>query len=210
MKIRLGEIVDVQIGYQHREKIGAASDGTYKLIQVKDVVKEGDRFSEFFEPSVGIWTGSLYRVTPKGDPDRYRVGPGDVLFLARGSRNFAIPIEPRSVRPGGVDWGNVVVGSYFFILRPRPDRLFPEYLAWAINQPPAQKQLDDMAHGSHMKLIPKKRFEELEIDLPPVEVQKKIVRLNALAERERHLTETIQVKRAELVRATTLRAAKQG
>jgi len=112
--------------------------------------------------------------------------------------------------PRDPEWENLIVGSFFFILRPRPDRVLPEYLAWAINQPPAQRQLDDTAHGTHMKLIPKKMFEELEIDLPPVEIQEQIVRMNTLVERERHLTEAIQAKRAELVRAASLRAAKQG
>ncbi len=210
MKTRIGEIADVQIGYQHREPIGAASVGTHKLIQVKDVVERGDRFSGFFEPALGIWTGRLYRVTPKGNPDRYRVRPGDVLFLARGSRNFAILIDPRSVQPFRDEWENVIVASLFFILRPHGERILPGYLAWSINQPLAQRQLDDMAHGSHMKLVPKKKFEEVEIPLPNTDIQGKIVGLNVLAERERRLMEAIQARRAELVRVASLRAATQG
>lgn len=210
MKARICDIAEVQIGYQHRDKIGAAEVGSHQIIQPKDVVEPGDRFSESFEPAAGIWTGSLYMVTPKGDPDRYLVGPGDVLFTARGSRNFAIPIDARSVRPPVRDWGKVIAGSFFFILRPRAEQVSPGYLAWAINQPPVQRQLDDAAHGSHMKLIPKKMFEAVEIDLPPLAVQAAIVKLNELAERERRLSTLIQAKRAELVRIASLAAARQG
>jgi hypothetical protein len=209
MKTRICDIAEVQIGYQHRDKIGAAEVGSHQIIQPKDVVEPGDRFSESFEPAAGIWTGSLYMVSPKGDPDRYLVGPGDVLFTARGSRNFAIPIDARSVRPPVRDWGKVIAGSYFFILRPRVERVLPGYLAWVINQSLVQRQLDDAAHGSHMKLIPKKMFEEVEIDLPSMAVQETIVKVNVLSERERRLSSLIQSKRAELVRVASLTAAQQ-
>src|SRR5712671_3645249 len=56
---------------------------------------------------------------------------------------------------------------YFYILRPNADRVDPEYLAWFINQPTTQACLERLQRGSHIKIIPKSAFEELEVVLPP-------------------------------------------
>jgi len=207
MRLKLSELATVHLGYQHREKIEPASVGTHRVIQVKDLVTEG-RFSEFFESPVGIWTGSLYMVTPKGPVWKYQVEGGDVLFVAKGNRNYGVAVQRRWVHPYPESWENVVVGSHFYILRPSIKRVDPEYLAWYLNQPPTQRLLPSLATGSHMKMIPKAAFEDILVDVPSLATQHKIVDLHFLAQRERRLVSSISQKRSAIVREICLRAAR--
>src|SRR5262249_42884475 len=127
------------------------------------------------------------------------VGQGDVLFLARGHRLGAAAVnEPLT--------GTIATG-YFFILRPSA-RVRPGYLAWAINQREFQEQMRPFVRGSHIPLITKGDFAELRVEVPPLEVQDRIVALDELHRRERHLVAQIQAKRDELIHVISQRAAK--
>jgi hypothetical protein len=182
---KLIEIAEVLGGYQHRgtpSDIGNESDGSHVIIQVRDL-DLGGRFRDEVLSSNGVvpyvWYDGLYHVTPAADPGRYRVLPGDVLFLARGQRLIAVPVTAPPE--------NAIAAYHFYIVRPYGDRLQPEYLAWYINQPPARAYLGERLHGSHMKMVPKSAFEELVIEIPPLQVQKAVVELEQLRQREEYL-----------------------
>jgi hypothetical protein len=184
MKMRIDEITQPQIGYQHREPIKMASTGSHRAIQIKDLDREG-RFSDYLSTAPAkLWTSSLYMVTPKGDPHRYCVQPDDVLFLSRGQRNFAIPMVPRFVQPFPDSWDNILALYYFYILRIQKSAITPEYLAWSLNQPAAQQYFEQNARGSHMKLIPVEAFSALELPVPPLSTQEKIVELEHKRQQE--------------------------
>ncbi len=208
MKFKVSELAIVQLGYQQREKNDSRSIGTHKLLQVKDVVTEG-RFLEYFESSMGIWTGNLHMVTPKGQAWKYQIQPGDVLFVAKGNRNYGIAIDPRWVRPYPESWENVLASSHFYILRPSVQRIIPEYLAWCLNQPSTQSLLQSIATGSLMKMIPKISFENILLDVPTIEIQRKIIDLQFLSEQERYLMNSISKKRSLIIQTVCDKAAKE-
>ena len=85
----------------------------------------------------------------------------------------------------------------------------PEYLAWYINQTPAQNFIQSHARGSGILLMPKKDFQEMEIDLPPLETQHSIVKLDRLQQKEKRLLQELAEKRSQLIQAVCLKAAKQ-
>jgi len=191
MKQKIKEIVDIQIGYQFRGKIEADPNGTYKVIQIRD-------FDEF----QNLQVTDLNKVTLKYDAERYVVNKGDVLFLARGHRNYAIHIKD-SLK-------DTIVASYFFILRLRNENILPEYLAWFIMQAPAQAYLHNIARrGTHMPMVPKSAFENLPIDIPDIETQKTIIKLDTLLEKERSLFGQLQEKRTQFIKAVCLKAIKK-
>ena len=98
----------------------------------------------------------------------------------------------------------------FFILKFDASKILPEFLAWYINQSPAQKYLQSMAkRGSHMPIIGKSEFEDLKIEMPALSVQEKIVKLNNLLQKEINLIELIKEKRNQLVQSICLSAARQ-
>jgi len=208
MRQRIDKLVDIQIGYQFRERLTMGSHGTHQVIQVKDIDELNDH---------RLVASSLYRATPKTDTGKYEVTNGDVVFLSKGRRNSATLIEGLAqdlplLHPDGrqetVRMPTIVAG-YFFILRPLIDNLSPDYLAWAINAPPAQTYLRSVASGSAMPFIPKQAFAELEIDVPPTDRQRLIVELHRLARRESVLLRQLEQKRSELTAAICVAAARE-
>ena len=205
--MQLKEISEIQIGYQHRDKstpIDMGSTGSHRIIQIKDLDPEG-RFKDVVLERGGIapyvWSGSLYQVTPSGGADRYLVNEGDVLFLSRGQRPHAVSIaEPLE---------NAVAAYYFYILRTDPTHVLPEYLVWFINQPKAQSYLERRQRGSHIKMIPKAAFEELEVAIPPLATQRIIVELERLRQKEEHTMNRLADARKRLVNGIALRAAQE-
>ena len=187
MKIK--EIAKIQIGYQSRGRITPDPKGTHQVIQIKDINPENR-----LDPS------DLFRVTPQGAVNRYLVDKGDVLFQFKGKGNPAIPITEHLE--------DTIATSYFYILKIEADKVLPEYLAWYINQTPGQVFIQSCARGSGMLMIPKKDFVELDLDIPPMETQKIIVRLDNLQRKEGRLLRELEIKRSLLIQGVCLKAAK--
>jgi restriction endonuclease S subunit len=190
VKIVLRQLVQVQIGYQARRGIEPDAKGVCQVIQIKDLDDQGC-----------LRTDGLYRITPESNYVRYQVNKGDVLFLSRGKRNFATPVS--------VSLGNTIAAGYFFILKLNSSTVLPDYLAWYINSAPAQQFVKNVARGTHMPVVPKSAFEDLEVDVPTLRTQQTIVALDKLSKKERSLLQKLEQRRSELVRASCLQATKQ-
>jgi restriction endonuclease S subunit len=190
MKQKIKEIAEIQIGYQFRGRIETDPKGTHKVIQIRD-------FDEF----QNLRVADLYKVTLKYDAERYNVNKGDILFLARGHRNYAIPIKD--------SLEDTIAASYFFILRLRNKNILPGYLAWFIKQAPAQAYLHNIARrGTHMPMVPKSAFEDMPVNIPDIETQKTIIELDNLLVKERSLLSQLQEKRTQFIKAICLKAVK--
>jgi restriction endonuclease S subunit len=85
----------------------------------------------------------------------------------------------------------------------------PEYLAWFLNQPPAQALLQSISQGSGTTMVSKAAFGDLAIDVPVLATQKQIVQLDQLRCKEAFLQKQIEQKRDQLVQAVCLTAMKQ-
>lgn len=189
MKIALRHLAQVQIGYQARRRIEPDPGGVCQVIQIKDLDDQGT-----------LHTEGLYRITPESNYARYQVNKGDVLFLSRGNRNFATPVN--------VNLAHTIAAGYFFILKLDSPTVLPDYLAWYINSAPAQRFIKNVARGTHMPVVPKSALEDLEVDVPSLRTQRSIVALNELSKKERSLLQRLEQRRGELVRAFCLQAAK--
>lgn len=189
MKVDLKDVADVQIGYQPRCQLANHLKGSHLVIQMRDFDAEGCFHAD-----------TLARVTPETDTSRYAVRDGDVVFQARGTRNRAFVLR-------GVP-AATLASNHFYIVRMRPNVALPQFLAWSVNLPSAQEHLMERAQGTTMMLVPKDAFESLEIDVPPLAVQRRISDLTCLADCERQLMTAIQGKREKLISAVCLRALK--
>jgi restriction endonuclease S subunit len=190
MGVPLKKLAQVQIGYQARRRIDPDPKGLCQIVQIKDLDAQGD-----------LCTEGLYRITPESNHARYQVSKGDVLFLSRGSRNFATSVD--------VNLRNTIAAGYFFILKLNSPTVLPDYLAWYINSAPAQQFIKNVARGTHMPVVPKSALEDLEVDVPSLRTQQTIVELDELSKKERSLLQKLEQRRSELVRAFCLQAAKQ-
>jgi restriction endonuclease S subunit len=115
-----------------------------------------------------------------------------VLFRSRGDRNTAVATDGRLVEPAFAILPIVV-------LRPKRDLVEPRYLAWAINQMPAQLYFDGVARGTRLRMVPRSEFEKLMIDVPDLKTQRAVVELDALAAREEALATLAAQKRRQLI-----------
>ncbi len=186
--MRIGEIANIQAGYQFRGKVEPDPDGNVATIQIKDI-----------EDRRRLNPDTVDRIAFDKPYEQYLVSRDDILFLSRGHRQFAIPIED--------DLTDTIASGYFYILRLRTDRIRPAYLAWYINQPPFQGQLAPHVQGTHMPFVSQSAFQDLIVPVPPLAVQDTVVALASLAEQEQSILAQLASKRAALIQSMILAAA---
>ena len=165
-KLLLADIAHLQAGYPFRGAIKEAHDGDVLVVQMKDV-----------DPEAGVdWTGVI-RTSLGGrkHPDWLRAG--DVLFVAKGARFYAVCVdEPPAL---------AVCAPAFFHLRVKAPAVDPAFLVWQINQAPFQRQLQQAAEGSGQLSIRRPVLEALSLHIPTMRQQRGIAALAQLARRER-------------------------
>jgi hypothetical protein len=210
MTTKLGNIVDIQIGYQpkDREITSPGGDGV-GIIQIKDVDQDDDFVEHFLPnaPEYRLWIGDLSTISKDADLSRYSVQEGDLLFLSRGSRNYCIPITPQFTQPFGTADQPPIFTYYFYRLSVKVDGVMPEYVAWFINQSRTQYRFDSLAQGSHMKMVNKTTLQNIEIPIPNLEVQRKIIDIDLLHQAEKHLHETLIHKKTQVTEAVLRKMA---
>jgi hypothetical protein len=167
--MRLGHLCHIQVGYTARSRLDPAERDGRLFVQLRDVAVDG-----------GIDPSRLTRCDLSDLPDRYLAHPGDVLFRSRGDHTTATALGDDLPEPAAVIFPLV-------ILRRTTDRLDPRYLAWAINQPRAQRHLDAGAQGQSLRMISRGCLEALEIDLPDLATQRAVVAVDALSRDEARL-----------------------
>lgn len=164
----IGNLVSLQGGYPFRGSIEESTDGSTLAVQMKDV-----------DPDQGVnWSGVI-RTFLAGRKQPEWLKAGDVLFVSKGARFYAVCIdEPPSA---------AVCSPHFFLLQVRPRAaLLPGFLAWQINQPPFQRQLQQAAEGSGQLSIRRPVLESLTLSVPSLADQQRIVALADLARQERY------------------------
>jgi len=189
--MKLTSAVNILSGYTARSRLEPVEFGGIPVIQLRDLA------------ATGRVEGSQLMHVPLNDiQDQHLVHPGDVLFRSRGDRNTATVVSedlPRSA----------VAVLPLMILRPKPDIVSGDYLAWAINHPQTQRFFDSVARGTKLRMVSRASLEQLELDIPDIETQRKIVAIDELAEREQALTVRAAGMRKELTSKILGERAKQ-
>lgn len=188
--MKISEVCSIHSGYTARGKLDALVGGGVPALQLRDVGADG------LAPISDLPRYDL------GDlPSRYFVSGGEVVFRSRGELNVAAAIGPALAEP-------IAIILPLVILRPEPARVLPEYLAWAINQPDAQRQLDAEAQGTGLRMIPMVALENLDIPVPSLLSQARIGELSSLARQEWRLLRELAERRNDLVSAILSGAAR--
>ena len=128
---------------------------------------------------------------------------GDVLFAAKGTKNFAARYESKNLP--------AVASTSFFVIRLKENtinKILPEFLAWYINQPASQKFLKGNAMGTSIVSISKSVLEELEISIPDLQTQKTILEITHLRNLERKLKQQIETLREKQIQQQIINAIK--
>lgn len=164
-------------GQPLRGSIENVPDGEVAVVQMKDV-----------DPENGLQKDRLYHInlTGRKKPDYLR--QGDILFVGRGYRIFAVLVEE--------DLKQTVASPHFFILRIKSERLIrPDYLAWYINHTRAQRYFSKHVAGTALPHINRQTLEDLPVILPPLQVQDQIVNAHRCRLKEKALLETLIEKK---------------
>lgn len=178
---KIKEISAIRSGYTFRKGIEEVPDGQIQVVQIKDISENGK-----------LSINDLIRTNLPEMRGDYFINKGDVLFVSRGAKKQAIAIK--------TELENTIVGYQFFILTPK-NTVISEYLAYFLNQKSAQRYIEEHSAGSNVTIITKEFFGNLEVIVPPLEIQEKIVKISELAGKETELLNSIKEKREKLVEA---------
>lgn len=169
IKMILADLADIRAGYPFRGALTPHIDGDVSVVQMKNVAQ-----------GQSIPWNELVRtyLTGKRNPDC--LTKDDILFVAKGNRNFAVYVEKTT--------NSTVCSPHFFVIRLNGDApIMSEFLAWQINQVPAQKYFQKSAEGSNVPSIRRHILENLSIVLPERVQQETVIKLAKSAQREKKL-----------------------
>jgi len=179
----LDRIAHISTGYQHRGKAGEGAAPTHRLVRISAI---GDRC-----PTLD--SARCAPFSPASEVGDALLRPGDVVLATRGERRRAALVAESNGAP-------LVASEQVAILRAAPE-VEPRYLAWALNSPACQRQLDALSRGSNIPFVASSDLGELRIPLPPIETQRRLAALAGLVERERDLAQRLAERRLALTYA---------
>jgi hypothetical protein len=173
----LGELAEIQMGYPFRSRLEHDPRGDVAVVQMKDI-----------DDANLLRAENAVRVTlPKGKT-HHLLRAGDLLFRSRGRSNGAAPVLE------GI--GPAVLSAPMLLIRPHG--VLPAYLCWYINAPATQAKLTALAMGTSVKMISAEALKTLDVPVPSLAVQQRIVQAAALAELEQTLLARIATLRQRL------------
>jgi len=136
----------------------------------------------------------------EGISEKHLLKEGDVLFAAKGTKNFATVFENHN-EPA-------VASTSFFVIRSTNNKVLPQYLAWFLNNHTTQTLLKGQAIGTSIPSISKQVLENLEIPVPEIKTQKEIVEISKLRNKEKSLKQKIEALREKQIQQKIINAIK--
>lgn len=163
----LSDVADISAGYPLRGSVDELDSGEVAIVQMRNV-----------DADSGVNWDEVQRVALPSKRLPAFLAAGDIIFTTRGVRNFALALD--SVE------GEAVCSPHFFVIRVvDANMIMPAFLAWQINQRPAQECFQREATGSHILNIRREVIENLPLAIPPLATQRAIVALAKAASDER-------------------------
>lgn len=188
---QLGELAEIRTGYPFRGRIARVESGGCRLVQMGDV--------RATTSEVNI---ELAHVVAPPNWQKHVLQPGNVLFVGRGMRNDAATFVGET--------GNVIAAPHLFVLRARNEWIaFPDYLTWFLNLPETQERIRSIRSGSALPFVPMEAFARLEVPVPSIEIQKRVVGIKRLCQHEQHLLAQIRERRRTLMDGLMLEAVRR-
>jgi hypothetical protein len=190
--MKLKKIANIQSGFISRGKIDPRDNGTCLLLQAKDVNAD----------SISYHTDALVRFMPRLSGKDWFLKPGDILFMARGARNFSVLIDKLP--------DSVLAAACFFVVRISNPEILPQYLWWYLNQAPVREYLKRFSgRAVHMPVVRRAVLESIDIPLPPLKIQKLVSEMTMLLQREQDLYKKLAEKRKYLMTDICLKATRK-
>lgn len=190
-QILLRDLASISAGHPVRGAIDGLASGDVALLQMRDVEAEGID-----------WIGAA-RIDPPGKRKPNYLINGDVIFTSRGTRNLAVAIAD-------IPCPAICAPNLFVIRLGQANACLPEYLAWFMNQRPAQDYFQRSATGTNILNIRREVVEHLAVPVPSLLRQKAIIDLDAAARLEREVLRGLIRNRDQQMEALALGLAGGG
>lgn len=177
-------------GYSFREKIEHNPNGDVGILQMKDIK---DNYLSFDYHNIDKVSNFLFK-------DKFYLQKNDILFVSKGTNNFAIAVENVNFK--------IVPSATFFVIRVEEKKIIPEYLVWYINQKEAQNYFNEKKAGTYVPNLNKQDIMELPIKVPPLKTQKAIAKTAILLNKEIEILDKIKSYRKDLIQNQLLNSIK--
>lgn len=185
--MKLSKIAMVQSGYHSRGRVEPRNGTSHFLMQARDV--DGGNLT--------YQTDTLIRFDPDLSRRDMILRKNDILFMARGTRNYSVLLREIP--------DSTLAAACFFIVRVSIQEVLAGYLCWYLNQSPVDSYLRRYSgRGVHMPVVKRSVLENIDIPIPPPETQQKIVELDGLRQEEQGLLCELAEKRKTLLTAACL------
>ncbi|MBS9780982.1 MAG: restriction endonuclease subunit S [Gammaproteobacteria bacterium] len=173
--MKLKDIATLQLGYPFRGKVQEADSSNVCVVQLKNVSRKN---------GIDIQQCSPVILSGKKKPNYLQ--NDDILFVARGSHNYAIIVDNIDTQPF-----RFVAMPHFFVIRVHDKKVLPSFLSWQINRLPIQQYLQSHAVGSVVTSINRKTLENMPVRIPPLEEQQHIVSVADTLHRQRTILQQL-------------------
>lgn len=181
----LGDIADIRTGFTFREKVEEVLvGGNAYVAQIKDVRSAWEQNN-----TAMLQAHQLPMINWEGKDNAF-VSPGTVLLPSRGSKGGYF--HASCLVSGHPSELPVVVSSQFLVITPKQG-ILPEFLCWSLNRPEMQHWISEGAgsQGTSLVMLNATTAKALQLNIPTLAIQQKIMRLNELWEKEQQLTQAL-------------------
>lgn len=176
----LKHIADLRAGHTFKTRIDYDPLGEIPVLQIRDIT-DSSRLSTEHLPRIRL---ADHKVGPN-------VQAGDVVLPVRGEQyRAAALIGPEAA----------IASSHLFILHPKTPHLLADYLSWYLNQSSAQNYFLSHRTGTSIPMLRKSALGELQVPVPALDIQQKIVKLQQGFEREQQLTRQLLDNREKMLK----------
>lgn len=170
MTTTLKRLAEIYTGFTLRESVSYLAHGDIKLLQSKDLPKDGYVIDAI----------ELTRIEWKYDSQPQYLKQGSVILLARG--------KPQAYLYKGNRDDKVIVGHIFIVINLNTDTIDPEYLTWYINNSSIAKQhFETNSTGSTLNMTSVSTVKDLPVIIPTLAEQQQIIQRQEQAGVEAHL-----------------------
>lgn len=126
----------------------------------------------------------------------------EILFNAKGNRFFAYLFRN--------DYEYAIASAVFLILTVVEKGILPEYLVWYLNHPETLKIFESKKTSQSVPAITKQELSQLEVSIPDLETQKKIVELDILKKKKIHIQRKLITLEEAYINALTFKTIRNG
>lgn len=179
----LRELARVRTGYPFRGGVRMEPTGKCLLVQAGNI-----------DADTGEVAGELMQIATPPTAQEHFLRYGDVVMVGRGVRNGAAAFI-KSEMPA-------VAAAHLMVLATEGKTGLPEFLTWFLNLPRTQARLRSLQSGSSVPFVPVEALESIEVPVPSLQLQKRIVEIQRLRAQEERLVGEIRSRRRALLDAT--------